>query len=216
MYNLSMQKKHHIFLIPGLDDRSYFFKLALKRLYNDSDTISHVEPFGFMNRSSTFEKQLSKYMNYIRPLLKNKNATVSLIGVSAGASASINIWQEFKKEKLYTNGGIVNICGRLIDGKAHNAIPTLSFSTRRSKIFFESVIRAERYIKKLTKQEKSQIMTFRALFDEVVPSSTIQVDEATNIQVPMAGHIFTITTTVLLYSKKIMSFIKKLNVLWTA
>jgi hypothetical protein len=86
-----MTKRHHVFLIPGLDDRQYFFKWALQTLYKKYAIISHVMAFGFMNKSSTFEKQLASYMNFIRPILIDKNNIVSLIGVSAGASASINI-----------------------------------------------------------------------------------------------------------------------------
>jgi hypothetical protein len=53
-------------------------------------------------------------------------------------------------------------------------------------------------------------MTFRALFDEVVPAPTIPVIGATNIRVPMIGHIFTIMTTILFHSKMLMYFIRKI------
>lgn len=196
---------HHVFLIPGLDDKPYFFEWALRTLYKKYEIIPHIKPFGFRNTASTFEKQLTAYMDYIRPILKDKNIVVSLIGVSAGASASINVWQRFKKEGFAINGSIINVCGRLSDGKDKNVIPTLAFSTRKSKIFYESVIHAEKYVKELTNNEKLQITTFRALFDEVVPSSTIPVKGANNIRVPMLGHIFTIVTTILFYSKDIIN-----------
>lgn len=129
--------------------------------------------------------------------------TVSLLGTSAGGSAVVNAFT-MRKDKIHK---VINICGRLRKGE--NVFPTLEKASLTSESFYDSVIQCETNLKNLTKEDCKRILTFRPLFDELVPSSTVSVPGATNIILPTIEHILSISIAMTVFSKKIAGFVLK-------
>lgn len=53
------------------------------------------------------------------------------------------------------------------------------------------------------------MLTFRPLFDELVPSSTVSVPGGTNVVLPTIEHILSISLAMTVFSKKIADFVLK-------
>lgn len=128
--------------------------------------------------------------------------TVSLLGTSAGGSAVVNAFT-MRKDKIHR---VINVCGRLRKGE--NVFPTLEKAARKSKSFYDSVIRCETNLKNLTKEDCKRILTFRPLFDEQVPSGSVSVPGATNIILPTIEHVLSISFALTLYSSRICHFLR--------
>ncbi len=129
--------------------------------------------------------------------------TVSLLGTSAGGSAVINA-HTMRKEKIHK---IINVCGRVRKGE--NVTPTLEQASRKNKSFYDSVIRCEANLKKLAPDDCKKFLTFRPLFDELVPSNTVSVLGGTNILVPAIEHLLSISLAMTVFSQKIVDFVLK-------
>ncbi len=128
---------------------------------------------------------------------------VSLLGTSAGGSAVVNAFT-MRKDKIHK---VINICGRLRKGE--NVFPTLEKASLTSKSFYDSVISCEENLKNLTKDNRMKILTFRPIFDELVPRDTVTVSGATNILLPTFEHMLSISLAMTVFSKKIADFVLK-------
>lgn len=126
---------------------------------------------------------------------------VSLLGTSAGGSAVINVYA-MRKAKMHK---VINVCGRLRSGEG--ARPTLKEAAKRSKSFYDSVLQCEKVMTKFTGEDCRKILTFRPLFDELVPPSTVTVPGAKNVHLPAIEHIISIMFTITMFSEKIVGFV---------
>jgi hypothetical protein len=199
-----MTKQHHLFLVPGLGDATRLVEMCsgpLKR----KGIITHIVSFGFMDKHATLDQQLKRFNKKVIDIAKKKKNTVSLLGISAGGSAMILAWQLLRKQKIPIHR-IINVCGRLEKGTSR--LSPLEFSARKSRIFYDSVTKVEPVVNKLSSQDRKHILTFRGLFDEIVPVSTIPLKGATNKVVLAIGHQLSIGMTLLFYSRTIVRFIK--------
>ncbi len=150
------------------------------------------------------EQDLTPKLNRVIGLIDSYYAdgyTVSLLGTSAGGSAVVNVFA-MRKEKIHR---VINVCGRLRKGK--NVLPSLEQVSRKSKSFYDSVIRCEENLKMFTSEDCKEILTFRPLFDELVPSSTVPVLGATNVLLPTIEHVLSIALAMTLYSSRIRRFL---------
>lgn len=202
-------KTHHIIIIPGLGDPVKITQWAVKGWEQQYHVRTHVKAFGFTDQASTFETRLRKFADEIESMVQNKENCISLIGTSAGASAAINLWKYLEHRNASIDGAIINVCGRIRSGAEEHAWPSLKFAARKSPIFYESVRQTEKNINSFSARDLSKILTFRALFDETVPISTTYLEGATNIRVPMIGHVTTIATVMKWYAKTMIDFISK-------
>lgn len=152
------------------------------------------------------EQDLELKLERILAVIDTHNADgymVSLLGTSAGGSAAINAYA-MRKNKIHT---AINVCGRLRKGKG--ASPTLAQASQDSKSFYDSVMRCQHNLDKLTRDDSAKILTLRPLFDEVVPRTTVSVREGTNILLPAIGHVLSISIAMTVFSKIIVDFVLK-------
>lgn len=202
--------KHHLFILPGLGDHTWFFRRLTAKWEEKFSIRPHILHVGWYERSTGFQMKLSKLIGQIETYADNPSLNVSLLGASAGASAAINIWRKMADRGKNINGGIIINCGRLRKGD-NVRIRTLEFAARSSPAFRDSVLRCEKYLEKLTAADRKKILTFRPIIDEIVPSSTVVVDGAVNILLPSIEHLLSIAMVMTLYPKVVMGHIKKLE-----
>jgi hypothetical protein len=116
-------------------------------------------------------------------LVKNlaKKGDVSLIGVSAGASAALNAYQILQKQRIPIRS-YISICGRF-NLDAYPWYP-LSYGVRRSPRFYDSIQRVD-----IMHNFKNKNATcFFAAFDEVVPTSASTLPHVQSFQIPFILH----------------------------
>lgn len=205
-----MFKERHIFIFTGLGDNMSFLRWSTRGWENKYGVKAHVVAVGWYDKSTDLQAKLIKLSDQIKPFISDKKIQVSFLGISAGASLAINIWRFLVKKRLSVNGGIIVNCGRVKKGN-NIRFRTLKFSTYNSYSYRESIIQCKDNLSKLSPQDKQKILTFRALFDEIVPASTTTIEGATNILLPTIEHAFSIGVVMTLYSRFITDFISKIK-----
>lgn len=202
-YTLAMIPRHHLIVVPGLSGDNFLFSKVVNS-WKRYGFIPHVHDVGWKDGEESFKPKLQRLVKQIDELYRDSN-TISFIGTSAGGSAVLNALCE-RKNKIYK---VVNICGRLRTGK--NVSPTLGAAAKNSKAFYESVIMCEEKTKTLGEMDRKKILTVRALFDEIVPTSTTTLTGAKNIQIISIGHVLSIASAMTIYPRSIIDFLKPGN-----
>ena len=183
MLPMSKKELHSVILIPGLGDDSKVSELAMK------SATHHWKDFGlhvvvhavFWRNNEAFEPKLLRVLALIDDLASA--GTVSLVGVSAGASMAFNAFHE-RKNSVHR---AVNVCGRLRTGK--HRLRSLERMAATSIAFKQSVHAFERNEGTLRADERSRLMTIRPFFgDELVPHDTAYLAGAQNRWIYTAEH----------------------------
>jgi hypothetical protein len=194
-----MDQNHIVIIIPGLGDNIRSLRLAGGSFRTHGMEVI-VQKMGWYNREE-FSPKLLRILHLI-DRYSNAGSRVSLIGTSAGGSCAINAYCR-RKSRVHR---IVNVCGRLSIGPV-TGLRSFSRKTKHSIAFRESVLLCEKNISSLSQSDRSRIMTLCSFFDDVVPAETTAIPGATNIVLPVPGHILGIATALTLYSGKIIRFI---------
>lgn len=195
-----MKKTHHVIIVPGLSGSSPLLEWWMQRWESFGFTIHIFEPHWY-HKQEHFQPKLKKLVTLI-DALSNKNAYVSLLGISAGGSAIINAFAE-RKSKIHR---VINLCGRLRAGE--NVFPSLDIAASRSQSFKESVLLCEQKQKTFSPKDLAKIMTVRPLWDETVPLSSSDLKGATNIQIISIEHMLSICLALTIYKKPLIDFLK--------
>ena len=196
--------KKAIIYVPGLKDRNFFNRNIIKLLALFW-TAQEFELFLIQinwRKGNKFAPKLKLIKDKIDEL-STSGYSVHLFGQSAGASAALNASVERKNIVRR----VINICGRLRKGE--NVFPSLKLAAKGNPAFEESVLLFENQNeKRLTHDDRKKILTVRPIWDEIVPASTVTLNGATNIQLPLLEHslggIFALT----LFSSKLKTFLK--------
>lgn len=191
-------KKHKIIIIPGLSDYTSFIRFITYR-FNSPEFDVEVLSFGWSKSDILFENRIEELSEYINSL-NDKFEKISLIGVSAGGSAVLNLFS--KNNNIHR---IVNVCGRLKPGI--KVSPSLEKAAKNSISFKESVIQAEINLNNLSSEKKSKIMTISPYLDGTVPTSTMSVDSGYNLKIMSMGHMVSIFIGLVFYRRSIIKFL---------
>ena len=194
-----MKTPHYIIIIPGLGDNVKSMKLATSwwKKYGLEIVVHYV---GWRDGSKDFDKKLNEVINLVDEL--SKKGQVSVVGTSAGASLAFNTFIN-RSDKI---NKAISICGRL--KKGNHKIRSLDKKSSSSSTFKQSVLVFEKNISRLTKDQKSRMMTVSARFgDELVPADTSYLECAYNIKVLSGGHMFSIGLSLTLFSKPVLGFL---------
>lgn len=194
-----MKIENHAIIIPGLGNGITRHEFIVKG-WRKFGIITHIFDARWRIEEKGFQPKLDRALKLVDSLI-SKNSKISIVGNSAGSSFALNILGE-RKNKI--DKVIVN-CGRIRDGDW----PWFTFdqATKSSPSFKESVLRAQKLEKSLTKNDRQKILTLRPLFDEVVPPFTVPVKGAKNEITPSIEHGVSIVLNMTLYKKKIIDFI---------
>lgn len=196
-----MSLTNHVIIIPGLGNKIALHEWAINS-WKKYGIIPHVFDARWKTEENGFQPKLDRTLRLVDSLT-NKNSKISIVGNSAGSSFALNLFGERKKQ---INRVVVN-CGRVRDGDW----PWFTFDqgTKSSPSFRESVLKAQKLVKTFTNIDRKKILTFRPLFDEVVPPFTVPILGAKNIIIPSIEHSLSIILNMTLFKKQIIDFILK-------
>jgi hypothetical protein len=133
--------------------------------------------------------------------LISENKPVALIGVSAGASAAINIYA-LRKSQLV---GCV-----LIAGKINHANAIGEIYRQRNLAFVESAEACEKSLLELDASDRERMMSRYAIFDNLIPREDSKIAGAHNRMVLSIGHAITIATQIVIGAPLFLHFLKAL------
>lgn len=188
---------HHVIYVPGLGDHvSHGQNLAIQlwRLYGVKP---HYFPLKWAKKEK-FDTKLDRLLEKIDGLL-NDGHSVSLVGVSAGASAVINAYAA--RTKL---NAVVSIVGKI-----HRPESIGNTTYRINPAFKESMNQVCGSLEKISTPQRKRIMSIYVRADRTVPNQDSLVDGALNKKFLGWGHISGIFFSVVLGGPLIANFIKK-------
>lgn len=193
-------KEHHVIIVPGLNNgvklRKIFASTKTWDQYGLFVTV-HIAPWD----DQDFATKIAALLKKIDTLVAQGHQ-VSLIGISAGGSLVMNAYLSRKK---YIHK-VVTICARLRIGS--KKFPDIHFAKRFYPAYAESVLFCESGIARLNMRDKKNIMTVRGVIDELVPVTTMIINDATNICLPIGIHFLVMAYALTIDKKKIINFLK--------
>lgn len=145
-----------------------------------------------------FESKLKRLLETVDKLANQ--GSVSLIGVSAGASLALAAYS-LRKDNI---SSVVFICGKLQNPGGVN-----ESYFRKNPAFRESVFSTPDNLANLTDVDKAKMQTIHAFIDTVVPVRDSKIAGVRDKTIPAIGHVVSISLAITLYAKSITAFIKK-------
>lgn len=192
-----MRKNHHIIIVPGLSDQ---IPPSIIRWWQEPHITVRTWPFGWRTEG-TFEEKLNALLEHIDNTAV-LNATISLIGTSAGGSAAINALVQ----RPAIVHRVVNIGGRLRSGST-GVQPTLHQAAQGAPAFRESVLACEQAEPQFDQPMRARIMTLTPLRDRAVPRETVALPGADNRRLTCVGHAASIGVGLTLYRPLLLKFL---------
>lgn len=188
---------HHVIYIPGLgDDRSYGQDIIL-RLWRIRGLTLHYFPLGWADKEN-FAPKLTRLIKKVDEL-SSAGHKVSLIGVSAGASAVLAAFSERKDINKV-------VC---IVGKINNPQNIGEVIYKKNPAFKQSMASVSASLASLSEADRKKIMSIHPLHDKTVPKADTIISGAIEKTIPVRGHIFSIFYMLIFGSRLVATFLKK-------
>ena len=189
----------NLIIIPGLGDDARYTKFITKNWEKNHGIKVTVMNFGWSGNDDKFQKRFDAIDKKIEKFLQ-ENKNVSLLGISAGGSAVINLYSK-RKDQIEK---VICVCGRLRD-------PNIGRMWNHRKkdlgVFTQSVRLAEKNIEKLNEKDLEKFLTIRPIYDDVVPVRTMTLNGAKNKKVNAIQHMISIFLIMTRYSSISAKFI---------
>lgn len=195
-----MSHPHHVIYLPGLGDPRRSEQNLLPKIWKPYGVTVIYHPLHWRD-NRPFEIKLKNIVELIDDLTKGRNI-VSLVGVSAGASAAINAYARRKDDV----NAVVCICGKI------NNPETVSKQTfDRNPSFKESLALLPDSLKKLDETDRKKVLSLHPIHDGTVPIGDTIIEGASNKKLLSVGHAASIFYADTLGSYRITRFIKVIN-----
>lgn len=149
-------------------------------------------------KNESLDTKLARLSSLIHTLRKKGN-DVTLVGVSAGASAVLNVYAE---DSQLTK--VICICG-----KVNRPAAVSSFLYKRNPAFRESMSRVDRSVAGLTNEQRQNILSIHPWVDLTVPVSDTRIAGAVEKTVPGWSHAIGIISGIVIGAPTIAKFIRK-------
>jgi ribosomal protein L18E len=193
-----VSSKLHVIYVPGVGDSNPVFQKRAVSLWRFWGI---VPEFFQMNWADEIKWNI-KFGRLISRIdkLTSEGKKVALVGASAGGAAVIAAYYE-RKEKL---AGTVTICGKLKNAK--NIGPKYRIT---NPALIDAITASDKAVKKISNQNNN-ILTLRAVFDEVVTTHDDSViSGARNRISPTFGHAITIALQLVFGPPYFIRYLKK-------
>ena len=151
------------------------------------------------NVNEPFETKLGRLLTRIDGL-HTKGYRVSLVGVSAGASAVVNAFA-LRTDVVHR---VVCICGKL---QHPETIRTNTY--QRNPGFKESMERLPESLAGVSETERQRILSIRPLADRSVPPEDTIISGAEAVTIPTQGHVLSIAMGITLFSPLVINFTRR-------
>ena len=187
---------HYAIYVPGLGDhRSYGQEIAIQ-LWRIFGLRPRYLPLGW-NKKTGFKAKLNQLMHEVEGL-KAAGHSVSLVGISAGASAVLNAYA--MSEDI---ASIVCVCGKI------NNPQTLKESTFiANPDFKESLEQLNSSLGLLGSKKRGNIMSIHPWRDQTVPIADTIIEGAMEKTVPGWSHVAGIFSGIIFGFPSISRFIR--------
>ena len=187
---------HHAIYVPGLGDHRSFgqdYAIQIWRLYG---IIPHYLPLEW-RQVTGIETKLDRLMNEVKKI-KSAGHSVSLVGVSAGASAVLN---------AYATSDLIDhvVC---ISGKINNPHTVGERTFKVNPDFRESLNALTNSLKSLNPEQRKKIMSIHCWRDQTVPIADTRISGVIEKTLPGWSHSTGIFFGVIFGAYSISRFIK--------
>lgn len=193
---------HTVIIIPGLGDGVELMEFATRH-WKWVGLYPLVYSVGWRDGERSFTPKLTRLLELI-DTLHESGKRVSLVGTSAGGSAAMNAFIE-RRDAIHR---VINVCGRLRVGPT-KGLWSFAAKTKSSPAFADSVMMCESHQKTISDKDLKRVMTIRPIFDEIVPTDTVELDGAHNRVIPSMGHVLSIALSMTFFSYQLASFLKE-------
>lgn len=186
----------NVIYLPGLGDNTAAQAKILK-FWKILGLNIEVIP---MNWSDTenFDNKLKRILQRIDQLTQD-GSRVSLIGVSAGASAALNAYVA-APEKI---NKVLFICGKL---KGAERVGQHYYTNNPA--FKDSLFKAEAQINKLGRADKAKMLSAHPVYDNIVPIRDTKIPGVADKTMLSFGHIIGITLALTIYFPSLARFLR--------
>jgi hypothetical protein len=193
-----LKKPLHIIYITGLGDHKANGQKRAVKAWKRFGVESQVFQVKWGDREP-WQPKFERLLNTIDEQVSH-GKDVSLVGVSAGATAAINAFAARKDVVTST----VLLAGKI------NKPEAIGGSYRsQNPAFITSAHDAQDALASLDQHDRKRILSRYALADPIVPASHSRIPGAKNRFVPSIGHIPTIATQITLGARGHIKFAKK-------
>lgn len=190
--------KHHVIYVPGLGDSRPYGQPLLINLWRLYGLSPHYHAVGWADGES-FTPKLQRLSEQIDKL-KTPDNKVSLVGVSAGASAVLTAYS-ISPDKI---NGVV-----CISGKIQNSNNVAELVYLRNPAFREAMASLPGVLARLGSNERKRIMSIHPVRDQTVPPADTIITGALEKQIRASGHVQSIFYSLLFCGLSIASFLKR-------
>jgi pimeloyl-ACP methyl ester carboxylesterase len=192
-----MSKAHHVIYITGLGDQKPLYQPQIINRWKKLGLTPHYHAIGWAD-GEAFGPKLSRLGAQVDELSANGDL-VSLVGISAGAGAALNLYMA-RRQKIT---GIVFICGKLIG--VDNVNPRYF---QENPAFRESLELTQQNIAKLTDEDKAKMLSIRPIYDNVVPIKVMLIPGVKTRTILSALHVPSILLSISIYKVIWINFLK--------
>ncbi len=197
---IAMAKEHHVIIVRGLGDHRLMRSQwnFITKLWGLFGVKVHVFTPGWADGKS-FAPKLKRLTDQV-DYLTGQGFLVSLVGISAGASAAINAYVS-NRDKIHK---VVFICGKIHSPDKVNARYFIE-----NPAFKDSLDLSTANSQKLGAIDQQKILYMHALSDMTVPPGLNKLAGVQTKAVIAFGHILGIAVAVTFYSRTICRFLKR-------
>lgn len=192
-----VMSQHNVIYIPGLGDHRSWGQEFILKFWRLTGIKVHYQSISWA-KDEAFGKKLDRPIQKIDELASN-DRKVSLVGVSAGASAALNAYSARPSKTK----AVVFICGKL-----HNPQTVNPRYYIENPAFQKSLALAQANIAKLTAADKAKMLSVWSPRDRLVPPRDSQIPGIKNHRLRAGGHIPSILAALTIYRLLITDFIK--------
>jgi predicted peptidase len=189
---------HHVIYLPGFGDTNNSqIQVKLLNKWQKFDLQPHFQYIQWSS-NETFEAKFKRILGVVDELIKQKH-TVSIIGVSAGATMAINVYSA-RKENI---AKVVFICGKI-----NNPENVRTYYFQKNPAFKQSLRHAAANLQKLDDKDRSKMLSIHPIYDEVVYVRDATLYGAKNKTIFSIEHSLSILLALSLYRKVAINFLK--------
>ena len=193
------QSNHHIIYLPGLgDDNFKDIQTNLLKIWSIYKVEVNYHYIGWSDKEA-FQPKLDRILKEIDENV-NLGKTVSLVGVSAGASAAINALA-LRQDNI---ASVVCVCGKL-----QNPQTVSHVRYEQNPAFKQSMDLLPASYSKLNTKVLNNVLSLHPIKDSTVPVRDTYIENAHSKTMPTIGHGLSILYALTFGSYQIVKFIKK-------
>lgn len=196
-------RKHVVVIVLGLGEGAALYQFLTRNWERSHGLTPQVHVIGW-KMPGELDTRLHQLHNHIKKL-NSEGHTVSLIGISAGASISLLAYIKCTRQDIPIRT-FTSLCGRF--NLSHHWWYPLSYGVQRFPIFEQSVTKTMQCVQRLTKKQKASIYCLRSIFDEVVPRSASTLLGSPSKMMLLPGHHLGIYAA-FLFPKQLLSLMQR-------